>query len=178
MIRCCINWVGTPNSSVPPSLSAGHICQPVSGGRPLFRLQHRRLQVSGWHDSAHPAQPEDTLRLLHRSHQQETTFCLHLLPKGEDEEAWDLLEQGAGGKDTSPIAVVSRDYWTTRNTGSGSFSPLATNSCSCVYAFLETSHLSDNRNGSRDVKVQQRLNMFSRHRTLSFYDFITLIKLH
>lgn len=80
---CLTNSV---TKSVSLSLSSGHICQPVSGGRSVFRLQHWWLQVSGWHDSAYPTQPEVALRLLYCSHQQETTFCVHLLPKGKDEK--------------------------------------------------------------------------------------------
>lgn len=64
---------------------SGHICQSLPGGRSLFRLQHRRLQVSGRHDSAHPTQPPVPLRVLHRPHQQETAFRVHVFPKGKDE---------------------------------------------------------------------------------------------
>lgn len=75
----------------------GHICQPVSGGRYVLCLQHWRLQVSGWHDSAYPTQPEIPLCILYCSHQQETTFCLHLFSKGEPRhvmKTWDEQEVG------------------------------------------------------------------------------------
>lgn len=102
------------------SPATGHICQPVSGGRHVFCLQHRWLQVSGRHDSAHPAQPEVPLCVLHGSHQQETTVCLHLFPEGEcdtsktHEKSRDMM--GGGGEVAAPsdcrgaALILCRDY--------------------------------------------------------------------
>lgn len=83
------------DSSFCVSFVTGHICQPFSGGRYVLCLQHWRLQVSGWYDSAYPTQPEIPLCILYCSHQQETAFCLHLFPKGEP-NMWRRHEMNGG----------------------------------------------------------------------------------
>lgn len=87
-----VSWSDQTNSATLLSFSPGHFCQSVSGGRSLFRLQHRRLQVLGRHDSAHSAQPQVALRLLHCPHQQEASLRLHLCPEGEQESRWTQAE--------------------------------------------------------------------------------------